>query len=296
MMGSLFALGSAFFWAGAVILFKKSGETFSPISLNIYKSIVGLLLVSATMLLLGIPFFPEQPLNSWLLLSLSGFLGITLADLFFFMALNRLGAGMAAIVECLYLPCVLFFSFMLLDEHLGLGGISGGLLVLAAVLVGSFQKKDLTLTPGPAPASRVPAIIAGVFAMIFLALGIVIIKEILTHTDVFWATLVRLGAAIVTLMILVICHPGRKRFLSELKWSRSWLVALPASICGNYIALVLWVAGMKYTTASRAAILNQMSTIFIFILAAVFLKEKITVNKGVGIFMAISGALLTIFT
>jgi drug/metabolite transporter (DMT)-like permease len=39
-----------------------------------------------------------------------------------------------------------------------------------------------------------------------------------------------------------------------------------------------------------------MSTIFIFILAAVFLKEKITVNKGVAIFMAISGALLTIFT
>ncbi len=42
--------------------------------------------------------------------------------------------------------------------------------------------------------------------MIFLALGIVIIKEILTHTDVFWATLVRLSAAIVTLLILVACH------------------------------------------------------------------------------------------
>lgn len=296
MSGSVFALGSAFFWACAVILFKKSGETFSPISLNIYKSVVGLLLVSATMLLLGIPFFPDQPLNSWLLLSLSGFLGITLADLFFFMALNRLGAGMAAIVECLYLPSVLFFSYLLLDEHLGAGGIAGGLLVLAAVLVGSLRKKDLALTPGLPSATRVPAIIAGVLAMIFLALGIVIIKEILTHTDVFWATLVRLSAAIVTLLILVACHPGRKRFYSELKWSRSWLVALPASICGNYIALLLWVAGMKYTTASQAAILNQMSTIFIFILAAVFLKEKITANKGVAIVMAISGALITIFT
>ncbi len=109
MLGSIFALGSAFFWACAVILFKKSGETFSPISLNIYKSVVGLFLVSVTMLLLGIPFFPDQPLNNWVLLSLSGFLGITLADLFFFIALNRLGAGMAAVVECLYLPCVLFF-------------------------------------------------------------------------------------------------------------------------------------------------------------------------------------------
>jgi drug/metabolite transporter (DMT)-like permease len=53
---------------------------------------------------------------------------------------------------------------------------------------------------------------------------------------------------------------------------------------------------MKYTTASRAAILNQMSTIFIFILAAVFLKEKITTNKAVAICLAVSGALLTIFT
>jgi len=296
MLGSLFALGSAFFWACAVILFKKSGETFSPLSLNIYKSVVGLLLVSGTMLLLGIPFFPDQPVNSWLLLSLSGFLGITLADLFFFIALNRLGAGMAAIVECLYLPSVLFFSFLLLDEHLSAGGIFGGLLILAAVLVGSLQKKDLPLTPGLPDASKVPAIIAGVMAMIFLALGIVIIKEILAHTDVFWATLVRLSAAIVTLLILVACHPGRQRFFSELKWSRSWLVALPASICGNYIALILWVAGMKYTTASRAAILNQMSTIFIFILAALFLKEKITTHKGIAIVMAVSGALLTIFT
>lgn len=296
MLGSLFALGSAFFWACAVILFKKSGETFSPISLNIYKSVVGLLLVSATMLLLGIPFFPQQPLNTWVLLSLSGFLGITLADLFFFIALNRLGAGMAAIVECLYLPSVLIFSYLLLDEHLSAGGILGGLLVLAAVLVGSIQKNDLPLASDIPAISRLPAVLAGIMAMIFLALGIVIIKEILTHTDVFWATLVRLAAAIVTLVILLACHPGRQRLLAELRWSGSWLVALPASICGNYIALLLWVAGMKYTTASRAAILNQMSTIFIFILAAVFLKEKITTNKGVAIMMAISGALLTIFT
>ncbi len=296
MLGSAFALGSAFFWAAAVILFKKSGEVFSPISLNIYKSLVALVLVTTTMLILRIPFFPDQPLNDWLILSLSGFLGITLADLFFFMALNRLGAGIVAIVECLYLPSVLFFSFLLLDESLGLGGIIGGLMVLSAVLVGSLRKKNLAMDPAVPPTDNLAGIIAGILAMIFLSLGIVIIKEILEHTDVFWATLVRVSAGIVTLMILVACLPARKRYLAELKWSRAWFTALPASICGNYIALILWVAGMKYTTASRAAILNQMSTIFIFILAAVFLKEKITTNKALAICLAVSGALLTIFT
>ena len=68
---------------------------------------------------------------------------------------------------------------------------------------------------------------------------------------------------------------------------------MPASVCGNFIALLFWVAGMKYTTASQAGILNQMSTIFIFILAAIFLKEKITVNRSIAV--AVTGACLTIF-
>jgi len=128
MLGSVLSLLSAFFWASAVILFKKSGEVFSPISLNIYKSLVALILVSLTMVILNIPFFPDKPINDWLLLAASGFIGITLADLFFFIALNRLGAGLVAIVECLYLPSVIFFSFLLLGETLSAGTIIGGLL------------------------------------------------------------------------------------------------------------------------------------------------------------------------
>ena len=65
----------------------------------------------------------------------------------------------------------------------------------------------------------------------------------------------------------------------KLKFSKIWAFALPASISGNYLALLCWLAGMKYTTASQAAILNQMSTIFLFILATVWLKEKMTPQR-----------------
>jgi drug/metabolite transporter (DMT)-like permease len=121
------------------------------------------------------------------------------------------------------------------------------------------------------------------------------IKSLLEDTDVFWATLVRVVAGIVSLLILVLLHPRRRQYFRELKFSKAWLTALPASVAGNYLALLFWVAGMKYTTASRAAILNQMSTIFIFIMAAIFLKEKITVNKSIAILLALTGACLTIF-
>jgi drug/metabolite transporter (DMT)-like permease len=293
MLGSIFALTSAFLWASAVILFKKSGDVFSPVSLNIYKSIVALILVSITMLILDIPMFPDKPINDWLLLAVSGFIGITLADLFFFMALNRLGAGLVAIVECLYLPSVIFFSFIMLNENLSIGDIMGGILVLTAVVVGSMKKKSLDETLE----SKIPlsGIFIGCLSMIFLACGIVMIKDLLERTDVFWATLVRVASASVSLFALILFHPKRKQYFRELKFSKAWLTALPASVIGNYLALLCWVAGMKYTTAPRAAILNQMSTIFIFILAAVFLKEKITMNKSIAILLALTGACLTIF-
>jgi drug/metabolite transporter (DMT)-like permease len=70
-------------------------------------------------------------------------------------------------------------------------------------------------------------------------------------------------------------------------------MALPASIVGNYLAMLAWLAGYKYTLVSVAAILNQLSTIFTFILAAIFLKEPVTIPRVISIFLAICGALLT---
>jgi drug/metabolite transporter (DMT)-like permease len=290
-MGSAFALACAFFWAFAVILFKKAGESFSPIALNIYKSVVAMALIGLTMFLMGLPFFPDAAPRVWWVLSLSGILGITLADIFYFFALNRLGAGMVAVVECLYLPGVLGFSYILLGERMGISGVIGSILVLSAILVGAAPLKNsepVTMRTGP----NMWGLCAGILSMMFMALGIVIAKDVLNQADVFWATFVRVAAGLIGLVPIVLCHPERMRFARELKFSKAWLNAFPATVSGNYIALVLWVAGMKYTTASRAAVLNQMSTIFLFILATVWLKEKMTAQRLAAILLAVAGAYL----
>lgn len=292
-MGSAFALACAFFWAFAVILFKKAGKSFSPIALNIYKSVVAMVLIGLTMFVLGIPFFPDVELRVWWVLILSGLSGITLADIFYFSALNRLGAGMVAVVECLYLPGVLGFSYILLGERMGVLGITGSVLVLCAILVGAVPLKDLK-SGAIRKSSNLSGICAGIIAMMFMALGIVIAKDVLDQADVFWATFIRVTAGLLGLVPIVLCHPERMRLAKELKFSKAWLNAFPATVSGNYIALVLWVAGMKYTTASRAGVLNQMSTIFLFILATVWLKEKMTVQRLAAILLSVAGAYLVI--
>ena len=112
MAGVLYSIGAALFWSIAVILFRKSGDSMSPIPLNLFKCLVSLLLLIPTLLIMGVPFFPDCPINDWWKLALSGIIGITLADVLFFASLNRLGAGLSAIVSCFYLPTVIILSYL----------------------------------------------------------------------------------------------------------------------------------------------------------------------------------------
>jgi drug/metabolite transporter (DMT)-like permease len=56
--------------------------------------------------------------------------------------------------------------------------------------------------------------------------------------------------------------------------------------------MLAWLAGFKYTLVSVAAILNQLATIFTFVLAAIFLKEPVTLSRLVAIALAATGALM----
>jgi drug/metabolite transporter (DMT)-like permease len=59
--------------------------------------------------------------------------------------------------------------------------------------------------------------------------------------------------------------------------------------------VIFWLAGFKYTISGRAAIYNQLSTIFIILLAFFILKEPMSKKKWVGVLLSISGALIVSF-
>jgi drug/metabolite transporter (DMT)-like permease len=269
-------------------MFKKSGEVLSPTALNLFKGVVTLVLLVPTLWFCGIALFPQRPLTDWLVFGASGFLGITLADNLFFMALKRLGAGLWAVVDCLYLPFIILLSAVFLDESIGLKGMVGAALVIAAIGAGSYSRPSMAR-----PHKNILiGLGTGMLAVCLLAGSIIMVKPLLTQTSVLWASFIRLLAGVTGLVAVSVIHPERRIIFGVLKPSQAWKMALPAAIVGNYLAMLAWLAGFKYTLVSVAAILNQLSTIFTFILAAVFLKEAVTLPRLIAIVLAVSGALL----
>jgi drug/metabolite transporter (DMT)-like permease len=287
-LGEILALASAVAWAIAVVLFRVSGRRIQPIGLNLAKNILALVLILPTLLVLGEPLLPAVPLGTLGLLLASGVLGIAISDTLFFYALNRLGASLTAIVDCFYSPFVIAMSFFMLGERLAPVQLLGAGLVVSAVLTLSKEGKIEKL----ASRDLVVGVIYGILAMFFVAVGIVMVKPVLGTVSVFWATFVRIAGGAVALAVLVPFLRSRRAILAPLLDRRNWKALLPASFFGSYLSLILWMGGMKYAKASVASVLNQLNTIFIVIIAAIFLKERLTGWKLLAVALAFIGAYL----
>jgi drug/metabolite transporter (DMT)-like permease len=282
--GEFWSLACAILWAVAVIFFRKSGERVSPVALNVFKNTVGLTLFLVTLPLLAIPFFPEdQPASHWAALLLSGVIGIGIADTLLFACLNRLGATGTAIVDCLYSPFVILMAALFLDEPVGSALFLAVLLMVGAILLGTWEPDEKARMP-------VGGLVLGVLAMFFTAAGIVLAKPVLATADPWWATTVRLSGGMVPLAIQATLRRHRAQVARCFRPGPAWRHLLPGAVIGSYVAVITWLVGMKYTSAGIASVLNQTSSIFVMLLAALFLSERLTIRKVAGILLGFVGA------
>ena len=288
LRGEILSVGSAFIWAVAVLLFRVSGRSVSPLALNLFKNSFAVVALLLTMGLLGLPLLPRAPLSNYAIFILSGLIGVAVSDTLFFSCLNLLGASLTAVIDCLYSPFVILFSLLFIGERLGSRQILGVFFILSALLLISWSKEKGL----PPRRDLARGIGLGTLAMITLAASIVMIKPLLADSSVILVTLLRMAAGTVALGAIFLFHPRRGEIGRPLVRLRNWRSLLPAAVLGAFLSPVIWMGGMKYTLVSIAAPLNQLNSIFIFVLAAFTLKEKVTRAKAGAVVLATIGAFL----
>jgi len=290
-LGESFSLLTAIVWASAVILFKRSGESVHPIGLNLFKNVLAVVLFVPTIWLFGEVLLYPAPLRDYLIVLLSGALGIGIADTLYFQCLNRVGAGLTGIIACLYSPAIIIMSTIWLDETLSLWQVVGVMMIVLAIPVAT----SLGNSHGLDRQTLLVGLAYGLVSILFTALSIVIVKPVLDYSPLLWVTEIRLMAGVLVLCIMLLFHPKRRSILSSIKAPQGRVFTVSGAFTGAYLAMVVWLAGMKYTQASTASALNETSSIFIFLLAALFLHEKITVRRSLGIVLGVVGAILVTF-
>jgi drug/metabolite transporter (DMT)-like permease len=288
-IGEILSLASAVVWALSVVLFRIAGDkdNVHPLAMNLFKNWLALVLLTATVAVIGggVPALSAKTVGIFVV---SGILGIALSDWLFFTALVKLGAELTAIVDCAYSPFVIILSFLFLGERMNAVQIVGVMLIVAAVLLITQKKSDEKISRR----NLLTGVGIGIVSMLLTAGGIVLAKPFLPGVPVIWATLIRMVGGAVAGTILWGAHPRRREIIRPLRPGPEYKILLPASFLSAYLSVLIWTAGMKYTQASIASALNQLNTIFIFLLAALILKEKITPLKLAAVVLAFAGAML----
>lgn len=283
-VGDAMALGCALAWAIAVLSFSKL-RAIEPAPLNLFKNAVAAVLLLLTMLVAGVRFDLSRSALDWGALILSGVLGLAVADTLFLAGLRRIDASVAAICDCAYSPTVVVLSVLVLGEPLRSGLLMGAPLVVVGLLVVSWKRRGSTK---PVDARGVALCIAGV---VTTAIGVVLAKPALDRSDLIEATTIRLAAGSIALFAYEALLGRARTVLSLFRPQPAWRWALPATLMGTYVSMLLWLGGMKYGTASRAALLNQMGAVFVLVLSRLS-GEVVPRRRWAGAGIAIAGAVV----
>jgi len=287
-LGEACSILSALAWAVGIMLYRQLGASLSPLRLNFLKNLLVLaMMVPAIVLVhgLSLPHFSAFQLFAAVA---SGVLGIGVADTLYFRALNELGAGRMGIIGNFYSPLVIVLSFAFLGERLLPLQLAGFVLVSTGVWVAAWPRR-LTeeIAPG-LPRYSARGFGLALLAVALMACSIVLVKRVLEAQPLLWVTGLRMAGAIAA-MLLIAAWRGEVAQLKPQAPGLPWPKLFIAAFVGQFLAMVLWLAGYKFTLASVAAVLNETASIFILLLAAAWLKEPLTPRAVLGVVLTFGG-------
>lgn len=298
LMGELAALGGAFLWAVASVIYTRVGRAVGPAEMNLLKNVVALAMLGLTLLFVG-QALPDAAGPAVALLLLSGVVGIGLGDTAYFETLNAVGPRRALLLETLAPPLAALLALVFLGETLHPGAWLG----IAVTVVGVIWviTEGAPAGSGTAPEAAAVAggrlrrgLLFGLLAALAQAGGAVLSRAAFLEADVssLWSAFLRLAAGAVVLgpwLALTRCRVGG--------WLRQPGAAalggrlLAAITLGTYLALWLQQVSLKLTLAGVAQTLFATSPLFVLPFAA-WQGERISLRAALGAGLALGGVAL----
>ena len=192
LSGVLAALAAALCWTLASFCWRRLPSSLGAAELNWIKNALGLVLL----LPLVLWSWPRLTAVGWLLLAISGVLGIAAGDSLFFAALRRLGTRRTLTIEAAAPVVTTLAGLVLLAEWPSATRLLGVGLVSVAVVAVAGRPGGVDPGPTTQPRPRSGVWLA-LLAVLCASGGALLARQVLAHQSIspWQAAAVRLGAA-----------------------------------------------------------------------------------------------------
>ena len=129
-------------------------------------------------------------------------------------------------------------------------------------------------------------------SVFMMAVGVVMVKEILETRSFMWTVELRLIGGVAGLFVVMLIPARWQSVKQNFSRPQPWGTVMFGSFMGSYFALILWLAGYKLIDASVASVLNETNVGFIVLLAWLMLGEQINRRKLIGLALTFGGVII----
>ena len=140
MIGILSAFGATLSWTYACSIWRTQTNIYKPIEINFLKNIIAFIIFSPVILILNY----STNYKYFLILILSGMIGIGLGDTFYLKSLNLIGTRKTLSIEALSPLIAAISGTLFIDENLNINAWIG-IVIVTGALVKIIRKKSYLL-------------------------------------------------------------------------------------------------------------------------------------------------------
>jgi len=291
-LGEIAALGTALLWSLSYVQFTVAVRRIGPSTLNRLRLLVALIfLVSAHLVVFGVPLPIDASATRWGWLILSGVVGFAISDALLFRALFHLGAHRTSLVMSAIPLVSALLAWGTLGERLTWVQMVAGLVTIAGIV----------LVVSARPRVRVSAHDVRVGLGIVFALGAVVAQSARYIFSVrgmeggfppLSANVLQILAATVVVWALAAVRGTAKSSVHVVRDRTATATTIGGAMTGPFLGVTLSLIALSRAPVGIASTLMALSPVLLLPISRWTLKEPITVRAVAGTALAVSGVAL----
>ncbi len=290
-IGEIASLAVAVFWTVTALAFESASKKVGSLPVNWIRLVLGLVFLSVfTRIQRGL-FLPlDASAHAWFWLSLSGFVGFVLGDLFLFRSFVLIGSRVSMLIMALAPPITALLGWLVLGERLSVLSFAGMALTLAGIALVVIDRPS-----GETPmrlAHPVAGILFAFGGAVGQAAGLILSKIGMADYSPFGATQIRIITGVIGFAVLLTARGAWGRTFSALKNTKALALTTTGAFFGPFLGVSFSLFAVQRTAAGIAATIMATVPILIIPPAVLFMKEKVTLREAAGAGIAISGVAL----
>lgn len=288
--GEFFALFTAISWTFSSLTFGKISKEYDTQVANFLRVTIGTIMVGFVCLFGSRHLFlpTDVTWENLKIISLSGFIGMFLGDLFLFKAYNMIGARVTMLIMALSPIIVSIIDFLFLGVTLYPIQIFAILITCLGIILVIFKTEDKKISLG----FSVKGLLYAFLATLGQSLGVILTKLGSTTYDSLATSQIRLGVAIFFFGAVVL-YEGKARETIKMITSKRALSLLLIGTFFSVFGIAALIEAFKSANASIASTISSTSPIIMIPCSILFYKEKIRKNEIIGAIISVVG--LSIF-